>query len=267
MSKKAKDTTLVLDLGVGGPSKFVGKVMWIPIRDLDVDHSYQRDPVKKAWIDKTAANFMDAACGVINVGLRSTKKHFINDGQQRTLAAEQSGRTHMLCFVTASDGPAAEAKLYRMINQDRTNTMMAQRFKAAVVEGLQPQVAIDAYLKKVGLVAGPQAHVLGTVACMGTVIEAWTEDTEAAKTALRVVKAVCANCKIHNHIFKGLWAAAQSGFDIEKYADKIVRAGGGNEIIAVAASIRSGAPKMPIVSACGAAVRAIVARKKHKKTT
>lgn len=103
------------------------------LREIDidlpsVDTSYQRDIKPKHA--KIMADFDPNALGVPLIGEREDGSMWIVDGLQRITALRKMGRKKLRAEIFASDGPEHEAKVFKLVNLNRTKLTAAEEFKA-----------------------------------------------------------------------------------------------------------------------------------------
>lgn len=102
-------------------------------KDLNVDHSYQRPLVPKH--KKIAAEYDADAFGVPLVGQRDDGTLWIVDGQQRIAAKKILGHKTVRVDVFASKGPEHEARVFKLVNMNRTKLSSLELFHAMLAAG------------------------------------------------------------------------------------------------------------------------------------
>lgn len=111
----------------------------IPVKDLDVDHEYQRG-VKKSAVMRIARDFSWAACGSLIVMERGNGRYYVIDGQQRLEAIRRRGDIKRVqCMVFISHGVPEEARAFREINVGRAPVDTYTRYRAGVIGKLSPE--------------------------------------------------------------------------------------------------------------------------------
>lgn len=111
---------------------------------------YQRMENKNR-IASIVKNYDPDAFGSITVGEREDGTFWVVDGFQRLSAARRLGIQVLSCDVFKSSGPAHEAKVFRIKNNDRTSVSARQIFQARLIAGEEQAKEIDAAVKKAGL--------------------------------------------------------------------------------------------------------------------
>lgn len=184
------------------------KLMWLPISTFIVDRArYQRDEVAMQKIQRMADHWSWVICGLLTVMIRKNDKAYTVDGQQRALAAELKGITHLPCLVSASSGHVEEALVFLGINRNRTAIMRAGVFKAAAAAKEEPAASIKAWADKCGLKIGYNGGGRGTFASVGALEKLWKLDEEAARKAMAAGASLIgkSNEYLRNPVMHGLF--------------------------------------------------------------
>lgn len=105
----------------------------LQVDELHIDPSYQRGVVARH--EKIVSKYNPAAIGRIIVGQRDDGTYWIVDGQQRTVAKRKLGHKTIDAEVFASDGPEHEAKIFRLVNKNRTALNSLEIYQAALTAG------------------------------------------------------------------------------------------------------------------------------------
>jgi hypothetical protein len=113
---------------------------WIPLKDLSVDHTYQRTtqhPRSQKNLEHLVDNFTWAHCGVLVVGQDKTKsRYYVIDGQHRLEAASKRGDIDALpCFIIKDVGTQDQAQSFVAINRHRVGLHTISAFHARAVAG------------------------------------------------------------------------------------------------------------------------------------
>lgn len=104
------------------------KYVELPIDQLNIDHSYQRE-LHMRLVQRIAANWNPATGEPILVSKRKTGKHYIVNGQHRASAAKIIGRTTIQCKVVTGLEVKDEAAL-RLQSNVQVGERPNERFKA-----------------------------------------------------------------------------------------------------------------------------------------
>ena len=105
----------------------------INVSELNVDPRYQRLK-RKAHVKRIASNLDHDAFGSLCVGRRRDGTHWVVDGFQRLSACEMAEISKVPCDVFESEGPAHEARIFRLKNRDRVGVNSNDLFKALIAE-------------------------------------------------------------------------------------------------------------------------------------
>jgi hypothetical protein len=112
----------------------------IPIDQLNIDHSYQRE-LHMRLVQRVAANWNPVSGEPILVSKRKGGKHYIVNGQHRASAAKIIGKTDILCRVVAGLAVKDEAAL-RLQTNVQVGERPNERFKAQLAAENQESWAI-----------------------------------------------------------------------------------------------------------------------------
>jgi|HubBroStandDraft_4_1064222.scaffolds.fasta_scaffold05408_2 hypothetical protein len=126
-----------------------GFTEYIPIHELLIDESYQRD-INWAFVGQIAEDFDPGQMGTLEIARRSCPAYtceacghrldhrdYLIDGQHRALGARQRGMDDYQtgCHIRMSQGVEWEADQYLRLNFNRKNPSSTARYKAAVKAG------------------------------------------------------------------------------------------------------------------------------------
>jgi hypothetical protein len=100
----------------------------VKLEDVQTDPSYQRDVKKKH--EQIVANFNPTALGIPVVGEREDGTLWWVDGLQRGTALLKLGKKTVRAEVFRSDGPEHEAKVFKLINLNRTKLNSREEFRS-----------------------------------------------------------------------------------------------------------------------------------------
>lgn len=119
---------------VSGAFKEVGlekppKAITVRLDELQVSPLYQR-VANKNRIALFAKQFSPVLCEPLFVSKRKNGELFVVDGNHRRNVLQKQGYTHWLAYVIEGLTSAEEAKLFELLNTQRSNASAAQRFKA-----------------------------------------------------------------------------------------------------------------------------------------
>lgn len=127
-------------------------VEWIGVDDLIVDESYQR-PLEPRKVAKIVKDFDPDAFGALVVSLRSDGTKALIDGGHRVEALAQMGWLDQQVPATIHRGLTVEqeARIFSILNSNRTKPKVVDLFKADVRAGNPTAVAINLLFEKHGL--------------------------------------------------------------------------------------------------------------------
>lgn len=195
---------------------------------LQVDPSYQRDV--KVKHKRIVSEFDETAFGVPLVGEREDGTLWIVDGLQRLTAWKKLGKAKIRCEVFNSKGPEDEARIFTLVNLNRTKLTAGEQFKGMLTAGDQLAWQIKECVEGCGFylsLSGGNKAKKNSVSCISALVAvAKLHGVEPIKFALEIARdiwpedsnAVCAKMVL------GLcrWYVKHEGlFDREKIEAKL----------------------------------------------
>lgn len=190
-----------------------GVEMEIPLDQLSVDHTYQREDIVETKVNRLAANWDWRAYGRIIVAMRPDNSFVIMEGQYRYLAAKKRGDIDSLpCTVFVVDSVAEEADVFLRINQDRKPVTAVEKFRAEIHVGDKAATAIAKMISDAGLKPAKAAGK-GNVACVKALTDCWEDSATGLGAIWPLVVSLGDKAGVHNRIVKGLFYLQQKGVD------------------------------------------------------
>ena len=240
-----------------------GKPRDVPVDDIKVDFSYQRQEVSKAGTLWRARNFSWIAFGTIILMQRSNGALYVVDGYQRLLAALRRGNIKTVpARVFISRGPAAEAAAFIALNVWRRPVSALQKFHTLVKAKSEPETSVLAWLESLSpplaVVKEETANALNFPTIL---VNYWKQDAEASMEAVRFQVRLNHNLDqpLHNYLHKGFWYLFHFGLPLWDYLDKLESRGGKNAIIqAIAGRMLHKSKKSASERMCGLAVLDVI---------
>lgn len=125
----------------------------LKVKELFLDMRYQRQP-NEAKVSKIARNFNKDALGVIVCSIREDGAVAIIDGGHRVAALNLLGMQESTVDALVYFGLTLdqEAKIFTLMNEDRTKPKASNIFKAQVIANDEKAVGLDSLLKSLNLV-------------------------------------------------------------------------------------------------------------------
>lgn len=125
----------------------------LKVKELVLDMRYQRMP-NESKVSKIARNFNKDAVGVIVCSIREDGVIAIIDGGHRIAAMNLLGMQESTIDALVYFGLSIdqEAKIFTLMNEDRTKPKASNIFKAQVISNDEKAVGLDALLKSLNLV-------------------------------------------------------------------------------------------------------------------
>lgn len=120
--------------------KGMGKLEIVPVDQLHIDRSYQRE-VSMDLVQRIAEKWDPVSAGPIVVSRRTDGNLYVVNGQHRYAAAQLAGETEMVAQVIEGLDRDTEAEL-RLRGNTRRSDRSLERFRAQVVAGYPESLAI-----------------------------------------------------------------------------------------------------------------------------
>jgi hypothetical protein len=117
---------------------------------INVSPPYQRTIVRNE-VRSIVKHFDEDAVGALMVGERADGSLWLVDGLQRYTALRELGIALWKVVIFQSRGQAHEAKIFKIANTGRTKVSAGSIFRAALVEGEQDCIDINALVESCGL--------------------------------------------------------------------------------------------------------------------
>lgn len=113
-----------------------GSLRFIPARNLQIDHRYQRHP-NQTHVNRIARDFRPQIFGTIDVSQRSDGTYWIINGQHRVSAILKMGRadTPIPCIVHAGLTYESEAMMFHLMNAQTRPMTPQEKLKGAIEAG------------------------------------------------------------------------------------------------------------------------------------
>jgi len=206
-----------------------GKYQRIPVGDLKLDFSYQRNVVSEPNTLAIARRFDWLGFGVLVVMRRQDGRLFVVDGQQRLSATQRRKDIQLVpCLVFESDGPKHEAKAFAMLNLARTRVSAVARFRARSMAGELPEKDIQKFLDEMGLSVEEHGRAGRSIDSAATLVRLWTTNEAAVRSALAFQFEMNQNLnEMSSAVFKGLWYLFHLKVTLTKdHLDGLARRGG-----------------------------------------
>lgn len=186
-----------------------GEERIVNLRDLFVDHSYQRG--LKNSSKKISKEFKPECAGHLTVGERPNGLLSLIDGQQRREAMLARNITQWKARVIKSVGPEFEASIFRTLNGgDGTVTRVSamELYHAKLIEGDPQALLLKKVVETEGFRISKNREVKWpSIGCVGGLFsDIKTHGVEVLGTALRLIKQVwpAQDLALRNEILRGV---------------------------------------------------------------
>lgn len=148
-----------------------GRLEYIDKNILQIDYSYQRNPVKNK-VDILVRKWEWRHCGVLVVAERVDDSLWVIDGQHRLEAAKRrQDIDSMPCVVFRSLGRQSEASEFLGANVNRKPLTAIERHKAAVVALIPESQGVQRLCDELGLRLAACSHSVNEIKCVGVLTQ------------------------------------------------------------------------------------------------
>jgi hypothetical protein len=162
---------------------------WIPVSDLEIDRSVQRDHLDLRKIERMVKNFNEAALGVIIVSRRNRVTNIVIDGMHRTQAVKEvtDNTGKVLCHVFHDLSRKDEAQMFLDLNAGTQPTLI-DKYKKRLITEDPVAVGIDELLRAYGFTIDNN-NQNGSVNAVGAVERVYTKSLrlEAEPNLLQLI--------------------------------------------------------------------------------
>ena len=185
-----------------------GESVMINKRELQVDHTYQRDGISHAKILEIAKNWNPVASGVLIVSLRPNGEMYIIDGQHRWMASmKRSDVTHLNCRVFEFESVMDEAEAFLVLNQNRASVGSYHKHKAGLVSGNETAIAVQRMADESGRdVVNGGGRARNTVCCVSVIASLYDKNPSICRKSYMLVHEMCEDTILDAEILKGVFA-------------------------------------------------------------
>jgi len=206
-----------------------GEFVWLPKRELKVDHTYQR-VLNQQVINRITQNWNWVACGTLIISMRQNGSYFIIDGGHRHAAALELREIRELpCLVFELSSVTAEAIGFLSANSDRKQIGPMAAFKAELLTGSARALIVDELAREAGRSVG-QPSDKTHLSCVSAIQRYARIDKAALRRVWPLVTELCLDAPLPSWIVHALWATerrmpyGQSLTD-DRWRARLMRAG------------------------------------------
>jgi len=190
-----------------------GEFMLIDKKDLNVDHSYQREKIVVNKVRQIASHWSWAGCGCILVAMRLDGSFWVFDGQHRVLAAKTRADILQLpCMVFECVDVKQEAAGFLVSNAERKPVGALDKFKALVMTGDSAAEIVSNVFDRLDITVATKPDHARQLKCVSKCLVLAERNAEVFAWALQSTIAVCGNHPVHRDILDGLfWIETKYG--------------------------------------------------------
>lgn len=182
-----------------------GVFMMIPKSDLNVDHSYQRNTIRRDRITTIARAFRWSEFGTLSVVLRQNGSFHVTDGQHRLAAANLIPTIKEVpCIVFESNDLKEEARAFLGINRLRTPVGSVDKYYASKVAGDEVSAYIGDLCMRNGIEIS-NSNTNGSIRCLAVLTKLAKDDRTKLEIVMPHVVAFCEGQVIHERILDGIF--------------------------------------------------------------
>jgi hypothetical protein len=183
-----------------------GEFMQIDKKELNVDHSYQRDNVVVKKVRQIASQWSWAGCGCILVAMRPDSSFWVFDGQHRVLAAKtRADITELPCMVFECVDVKQEASGFLVSNAERKPVSALDKFKALVMTGDATAKVVSDIFAELGVSITAKPCAARQLKCVSKCLVLAERDAKVFEWALQSTIELCGDAPIHRDILDGLF--------------------------------------------------------------
>jgi len=209
-----------------------GQFRCIPVGDLKIDHSYQRQQVGDGTVIKIARDFSWSMFGVLIAMERANGNLYVVDGQQRLAASIRRGDIDKVpCYVFKSDGKDHEARAFLGLNTSRTKVSAVDKFIAAARANIQPMKEISVWLASHDLQVTKNGNIDYGIAFPAKLAETWARNPDTAKDAILIQREISPKEPLVSPIHLGIAYLLNSGIPVRDEIQKIISEGGKERLL------------------------------------
>jgi hypothetical protein len=190
-----------------------GEFIMVDKKDLNVDHSYQREKIVVGKVRQIASHWSWAGCGCILVAMRRDGSFWVFDGQHRVLAAKTRADIKQLpCMVFECVDVRQEAAGFLVSNAERKPVGALDKFKALVMTGNDAAKIVSDVFDTLGISVTSDPHQARQLKCVSKCLVLAERNAEVFEWALRSTIEVCGDNPVHRDILDGLfWIETKYG--------------------------------------------------------
>lgn len=184
-----------------------GEQVMVELAVLNVDRwTYQRDGHQEGKILRMAREWSYVACGSLTVARRKDATLWVVDGQNRMMAAQRRGITHLPANIYDVDGIAAEADAFYRVNCNRKPLPAYNKWKAKLAQGDLTAIALRDLAQAAGRSISPTNASNGeTIACITAITRCLNEDRARLERIWPLVCQLTSSRIMHNELIEGLF--------------------------------------------------------------
>lgn len=237
-----------------------GRLQMVHIDEINFDDSYQR-PVVEWTCTQIAKGFSWDAFGVVTLMRRHNGSLWCIDGKQRIAACRKRGDiTKVPAVIYESLGRDHEAKAFLFLNTNRATVKAEFKYWAQRMAGLEPAISIDKFLTENKLEVVSTGGSPSKIAFIGTLMETWKTNPEAAKRAILFQKKITLGRPMSVYVHKGFYFLVTKNIKIENYEKKLIREGGIDRMVGSITATANTMNADKSTRICGMGVAAIINR-------
>lgn len=243
-----------------------GRQCSLPVDELKIDHSYQRQEVSGSNTLAIARALNWNAFNTITVMERENGDKYVVDGQQRLLAVRRRGDISQVpCMLFKSEGRDHEARAFIALNVRRRHVSAFAKFQAGVSAGCDPEKQIADWLSSQGLKVTEHSKARNGVDFPSELIRSWNLNTNACKRAITIQQDVNGTDPMNSICHKGIFWLLHNGIKVEEHADKLKLLGGRSAILRSVKTLEIETGAKASERGCGIGVLRLINHKRRRK--
>ena len=205
-----------------------GELMWIPKRELKINHKYQRPPNGQK-ITLITKEFYWVGLATLTVARRHGK-YWVIDGQHRLEAVQRLSKIgDVPCIVFEMENIREEAFAFLLANAGRKPVTAIEKHAAALCSGDPIAVFVQKEIDSNTLVIKKHATA-GTIACLSLCYRLSKIDKSAFSSVLKLCTRICngSEMSVSEKLLHALWfvnSRSVDGLGCDRLVERICKVG------------------------------------------
>lgn len=186
-----------------------GEEKWIPIEQIKVDISVQRE-LQESHVNKILKKFDPNAFGRLTVSKREDGFYYCSDGQHRLNVARRLGFKEVPCIVINNYTIKEEGENFIKVNEMSAKVSMLDKYRIGVSCEMEDWIRVKEVLDYAGLEAGTGVNKVSCISVIYKIINGATllssieKNVVIMKKSLYILKEIVGVKGINNQMVSGM---------------------------------------------------------------